>query len=105
MVDLGCGAHAKFSTGFDQTFPARASETLDKQKFDSTIIGKFSRWNYARVVQNEQISRTEQRFKFDEPSIFDGLCIATQDHHAGVFASRQWPLRDQSGRQIVVVIA
>ena len=50
IVDLGCGAHAKFSTWSDQTFPARASETLDKQEFDRAIIGKFSRWNYARVV-------------------------------------------------------
>ena len=62
MVDPGCGADAKFSTGFGQTFPARASETLDKQKLDRAIIGKFSRWNYACVVQNKQIPRTEQRF-------------------------------------------
>src|SRR5438874_11838940 len=36
--------------------------------------------------------------------MFDGLRIATQDHHTGVFASRQRPLRDQFGGQIVLVI-
>src|ERR1700686_1563097 len=53
MVDSGCGAHAKFSTGSNQTFPASASETLDKQEFDRTIIGEFSRWDYTRVVKNK----------------------------------------------------
>src|SRR5450759_1404149 len=36
--------------------------------------------------------------------MLDGLRIASQDHHAGVFASRQRPLRNHFGGQMVVVI-
>ena len=36
--------------------------------------------------------------------MFDGLRFPSQDHHPGVFASQQRPLRDQFDGQIVVVI-
>ena len=62
VADLCASAEAHFSAGFDQTFPASWANTIDKQEFNRAVVGKSSRGEDPRIVQNEEIPRAEETF-------------------------------------------
>jgi hypothetical protein len=103
-LNKGDCALSKSAARLYQRFPTTRRNFFQKQKLEFPVIGKMSRWQNARVIQNEQIVIAQEFFEINEMGMFDFLLVAMQHHHSGSFPTRQWMLRDQFPRQFVVVI-
>ena len=63
-----------------------------------------ARGKYSRVIENEQIVRTQQLRKAAELAVAKPSTLTVQLHHAGAGAVIRGMLGDQRGRQVEVEV-
>ena len=105
VVDLRRRANAHFAAGFDQTFPARRSQLLQKQKVNRVIVRESARRQNPRVIEDEQIAFGQKTFELAELAMFDRLRFAMQNHHPRFIAPRRRTLGNQFFWKRIIVIA
>src|SRR5688572_24145577 len=103
-VNCRPGANPHLASRFDQALPTRRTESFEEQEFNLAVVRKSSCAHYARVVQNQQIARSEKFAQLGELAMLDSLVAPVQHHHSGFVPTRQWPLCDQLLRQSVIVV-
>ena len=105
IVDLRHRSDPHFSSRLNEAFPAPAPESFQKQELNGAVVGEPSRRQNARVVEHEHIAVTQRSFQFAKLSMFNPLRVTMQNHHARIVAAWKRPLRDQSVRQRIIVVA
>ena len=103
-VNFRPGANPHFAARFDQAFPTRRPELFEEKKFDLAVVGKSPGAHHARVVQDQQVARSQKFAQLGELAVFDSLVAPVQHHHPGFVPMRERPLRDQLFRQRVIVV-
>ena len=54
--------------------------------------------------EHDKIAGLQEFLQFPEMSMFDGLRVAMEHHHTGIFTVLERPLGDQLPREIVIVV-
>src|SRR5437588_11393987 len=75
-------AFTKFAAWLYQRFPTTRRNFFQKKKFEFSVIGKMSRRQNTRVIQNQQITFSQEFLQVSKTPVFNFLPVAMQHHHA-----------------------